>query len=469
LPYVLLTLMFLLAVVAVELWRGEGLLVFFTLGIIYAALKFYDSPRPESASWLGRLTALFAALTLAFGSLVTNYYPQYFANRLPYVLLTLMFLLAVVAVELWRGEGLRASYLLLGAASAALLFATKETAMISAGVLLIALFSTQVYMWMRGGTMRGAREVQTKARGQIVSSVESDGWWHGLMTRFDGAAHVVSLLTVALLIFVFINVLFYSSFFTNQKGVLDSLLTFKVWTKTGKEAHVHEWYTYLKWLAQEELPILGLGALGIFLAFWRARNRIAVFIALWAFGIVAAYSLVPYKTPWLAINFIVPLAIIGGYGVDVIYKLFAETRERAFALWLAAVAVLICAVQMVTLNFYHYDDDKYVYVYAHTRREFLKLVDEINRVALRAGTREQTRINVISPDYWPLPWYLNDYKAIGYTSSSLSVASEAIVICSTGQEAEFQAINGNAYRRVNSYTLRPGVDLILFVREDLPR
>jgi predicted membrane-bound mannosyltransferase len=57
-------------------------------------------------------------------------------------------------------------------------------------------------------------------------------------------------------------------------------------------------------------------------AVWRSAraNSFALFAALWAIGILAAYSLVPYKTPWLALNFIVPLAIIGGYGVGEIYR-----------------------------------------------------------------------------------------------------------------------------------------------------
>lgn len=448
----------------------ETLFVFFTLGIIYAALKFYDSPPPEYASWASGISALLGALALVSLSLFTNYFPTYFAQKLPFVLVTLLILIALVVVELWRSEGLRSSYLLLGTASAAMLFATKETAMISAGVLLIALVSAPVWVWMRE-TVWGIAGAGGKSKARVRNGTgnEERGFLPEALTRFNELPHVARLALIALAVFVFVNVLFYSSFFTNPKGVMDSILTFKVWTKTGKKDHIHEWYTYVKWLALEESPILLLGALGIFMAFWRARSRSAVFFALWAFGIVAAYSLVPYKTPWLDINFIVPLAIIGGYGVGEIYRFFGETRERAFAILLATIAVVVCTVQMISLNFYHYDDDKYVYVYAHTRREFLGLVKEINLIAKRAGTNEATRINVLSEDYWPLPWYLNDYKAIGFASGSISAANEEIVICSTKQEAQFQAVYGNAYRRVNSYTLRPGVDLVLFLRNDLAR
>jgi predicted membrane-bound mannosyltransferase len=59
-----------------------------------------------------------------------------------------------------------------------------------------------------------------------------------------------------------------------------------------------------------------------------------------------------------------------------------------------------------------YDDDRNPYVYAQTRREFLQL-DAINMIA-RSGAGTQTSIAVMSPDYWPLPWYLRDYAKAGY-------------------------------------------------------
>jgi hypothetical protein len=39
----------------------------------------------------------------------------------------------------------------------------------------------------------------------------------------------------------------------------------------------------------------------------KPKNSFALFCALWAFGLIAAYSLIPYKTPWLVLNFVVPL------------------------------------------------------------------------------------------------------------------------------------------------------------------
>ncbi len=214
-----------------------------------------------------------------------------------------------------------------------------------------------------------------------------------------------------------------------------------------------------------------LGLAGMCVAVWRARaNKFALFAALWAFGILSAYSLVPYKTPWLALNFIVPLAIIGGYGVGEIYRQCESKDARNIVLIVAGISVAFGLYQALALNFRSYDDDKYPYVYAHTRRETLSLVKEIERLARRAGTNENTAISFASPDYWPMPWYLRDYKRVGYHVAMphpVAGSGEPIVVGNETQEAEMRLALGAAYARVGSYALRPGVNLVLYARSDL--
>src|SRR5205085_3547518 len=137
--------------------------------------------------------------------------------------------------------------------------------------------------------------------------------WRGFIERSGGLGHLVLLLLIALGIFLFVNVVYYSSFFTNPKGVNDALETFKIWQKTGEsEFHHHPFTTYLGWLWQEEAPLLILGTLGTIIAVVRGRGRFAVFAAAWAFGLTLAYSLINYKTPWLQLNFVLPLALVAG-------------------------------------------------------------------------------------------------------------------------------------------------------------
>jgi predicted membrane-bound mannosyltransferase len=131
--------------------------------------------------------------------------------------------------------------------------------------------------------------------------------------------------------------------------------------------------------------------------------------------------------------------------------------------------------QTIDLNFINYDNDDryYVYVYAHTRRDLLKMVDEINRIAQRTHEGGQTGITIVSPDYWPLPWYLRDYSRVGYFGR-IAPSNEPIIIASQSQAQEVQATYGDRYQQVQSglnptgsFSLRPGVDLLLYTRREL--
>jgi uncharacterized protein (TIGR03663 family) len=389
-----------------------------------------------------------------------------------------------------------------------LLFATKETAIISVGVLAIAFVMSLLYFALNRSLSGGNR----KRRRQAYPEDDQDGTF---IQRAGGLRVIIVWLLVSIVVFMAVNVLFYSSFFTNYpKGVSDALKTFQFWTKTGKEAHVHPFATYVWWLLLQESPLLILGAAGAVLAILKPSRPFALFAALWAFGLIAAYSLIAYKTPWLALNFIVPLALTSGVTIEWLYDSLGRmlgTRARV----VAVVAVILFSIgplpgmarafaqvadtspfpglitglasvepkwktfipgyQTIDLNFINYDNDDgyYVYVYAHTRRETLKLVDEINRLAERTHQGGDTGITIVSPDYWPLPWYLRDYGRVGYFGH-MTPSTEPIIIASQSQAAEVQSTFGDRYQQIHSgvntlgsYPLRPGVDLLIYARREL--
>jgi uncharacterized protein (TIGR03663 family) len=288
-----------------------------------------------------------------------------------------------------------------------------------------------------------------------------------LSRHFGGPGRVAIYAAIAVTVFVTVNVLFYSSFFTHSKGLHDAISTFQYWTKTGEAEHAKPFYKYVQWLVMEEAGLLVLGIAGALLALFRGRSRFALFSSLWAFGILTAYSILPYKTPWLVVNFIVPLAIVSGYALSTFFELAKDRTEKIIVAIVAALVFGLATVQMVRLNFYHYDDEAYPYVYVHTQREFLDLINEINRVAKASGTGEQTSIAVMTPEYWPLPWYLNGYQHVGYLGK-VTPTSDAIVIAADTEELVIASTIGNNYRRVGSYRLRPGITLVLYVRKDLP-
>jgi uncharacterized protein (TIGR03663 family) len=492
----------------------EMMFVFFTLGLVVAALRFYehdappdsppDSPPARPGARLG-FGAVAASLMLVGSSLSAAYVPDYRVVALAWIVLSLVVLFVLLRLY----DGGRATYLVLASISAALLFATKETAFISVGVILIAWAMAWGYEPVaarlgldggarrkkKGAANRGMHGRQGERSGAGVEQADT----RGLVQRLGGWSRILILLAAALGLFLFVNILFYSSFFTNSKGVYDSIEAYKVWKKTGESGfHGYGWHKYLQWLvvsneyldwylkggagvapksdweSGEEPFLLLLAATGALIALRETRRRFPLFAALWGFGLLAAYSLIKYKTPWLVLSMLVPFAITGGYAIDWLYRrgvawrtLTSALLYRVAAFVLLGVSLIVASVQTYRLNYVHYDDDKYIYVYAHTRRQYLDMLREVERIVERAGTKYETAINVAAPEYWPMPWYLRDYQRVGYQSRVIPTTTDAVVITSSSQKAEMQALNGANYQLVGTYPMRPGVTLNLYARRDL--
>jgi uncharacterized protein (TIGR03663 family) len=406
---------------------------------------------------IGTIGALSAAGLIAI-SPGAVYLSRYFIHESLFVFFTL----GIVVAALKYYDTGRATYLILASISAALMVATKETWIINGPVLLIALVTTNIYFRLRERLARKQREWSLGER--LRQTID----------RFGGPVPLTTVALVAFAVFIIVNVLFYSSFFTNYpKGVGDAMKTLRFWSHRTHE-HEHPYYQYVYWLLQEEAVVMVLGGIGALIAVLRAHSRLAVFLTLWAFGLLAGYSLVGYKTPWIGLNFIVPLALTSGYALDVAYQKLREFGQARLLIAIAVLIATICGYQMYRLNFIHYDDDAYPYVYAHTRREMLTMVDEIDRISKRLGTGPDTGIALVSPDYWPLPWYLRDYKKVGYYQQIVPT-NEPMIIGSMAQEEQLKETYGDRYVLVSSkaddgsYALRPGVDLLLYVRKDVAR
>lgn len=476
---------------------------------------------------LGTIGALSAAALIAI-SPGAVYLSRYFIHETLFAFFTL----GIIVAALKYYDTGASVYLILGAISAALMTATKETWIINVPVLLIAFVTTDVFFAIRtrrlpkpsiglapgvflvsavllfaalfpslGGGILGLICAGVVAGGIIAAFV---GLLYGF-DRFDGLVSITTIVLTAFTVFIIVNVIFYSSFFKNYpKGVNDALLTLSLWRKRTVE-HAHPIWQYTYWLIQEEGLVLILGAIGAGIAVWRAKNRLAVFLALWSFGLLAAYSIAgmsmtrlvsdlwfrhtiteqTYKTPWIALNFIVPLALTGGYALDVFFRKLREFEQPWVFVAPAVLIVAFCGYQMYQLNFVHYDDDKYVYVYAHTRRETLVMLEQIDRAANQMNTGYDTGVAIVSPEYWPLPWYFRDYKRVGYYGKVVP-ATEPVIIGQTGQEDEIRETFGPNYRQIDSsmlndprifpdrnpggsFSLRPGVDLLLYVRKDVAK
>ena len=385
--------------------------------------------------WLGDVGALAAAVFLAVSPGMV-FYSRYFIHEILLIAATLGM---VVAVRAYAEIG-RFGDLLAGAAWAAWMFATKETATPTAIVLTVATVCSWVYHLLRH---RDKRLTPSMAFTSLTPA-ERSGFALGAVSLFS-----------------LINLLLYSSFFTNRDGIVAAFKTLAFWGNTARTAHVHPWWQYLDWLWRSETPLVVLGALGLVLALWRAQNRFVIFVGAWTVGVLAMYSLTPYKTPWLTINIVLPLALLAGHAVD-----FATRRRLG---WLAAVVVLAASTmalrQTIDLNFVHYDDDSRPYVYAHTRRAFLDLIAALDRAAKASGQGENVRIAIPAREHWPLPWYLRNYHNTAFEDSAETSRGSVMVVAGLDQDARIGASLGPNFDRLGPFAMRPGVDLLLFVRK----
>jgi uncharacterized protein (TIGR03663 family) len=424
--------------------------------------------------YLGSIAVLVAAALLAV-SPGAVYVSRYFIHET----LVVAFTAGLFAAGVFYLDRREAKYLLAGAVAGALLFTTKETAVITVGVLLIAVGVANLYLRLRSGegTARAGRRPALAPAPRAESRAESV-WINGVeyrpakATRARGGGSSDSLaipgerLAGAAVVFLVIYILLFSSFFTNfPEGLSDSMAAYLFWFQHGDATQIQPVQQYLQWMIPIEAPILILGVVGGLIAAIRMVSRLWVIIGLWALGITLAFSIIQYKTPWIILNMLLPLALLAGLAVSVLWR---SPRLRLVAPVVFGVAVLFSGFFTIDLNFNRYDSETYPYVYVHSTRSMLDLVDEVEATAARAGTGTETGVVIMSPDYWPLPWYFRDYPNAGFFGSIVDT-EEAMIIANVNQEAELTPTIEPEYDRVGTYNLRPGVDLVLFVRSDVPK
>ena len=197
----------------------------------------------------------------------------------------------------------------------------------------------------------------------------------------------------------------------------------------------------------------------------RKRAPLARAVAL---GLFLAYTIIPYKTPWLALSFLLPMCIAAGYAVGE----FVDSKNnavRGIGMLIGAASLAVLGYLTYDLNFVRYDDEDAPMVYAHTSREFLDMIRDIERFAESSGKGKDAAIDVVSPDYWPMVWYMKDYpKAIFHGRLADTKPLPEMIVAKKGdQDADVARRYSANYDTYSSYHLRSGVDLVLLVRKDL--
>jgi uncharacterized protein (TIGR03663 family) len=423
--------------------------------------------------WIGR-TGSIAGAALVAVSPGAVFFSRYFIHET----LLVFFTVALAYCGIRYYETRRLVYVIGGSMAAALMFATKETAFIPIGVLLIGAACYGLYRRfgedVRRSMLRNSRLLTRLAVGVggSPSHPTEEGPLERPVASNPGSAEeseelgTLDRALVATSVFLATWIVLFSSFFTNfPQGLLASLESLAIWTRTGQAAHVQPFLTYLEGMLTLEPTILLLAVTGTAIFLLRGERGLIVFIALWGFGTALAYSLIPYKTPWLALNFIVPLAIVAGYGVTALVE--SGNRLRLVGALALALGLVVSTSLAMSLALEEYDHEEHFYVYAQTNRSTKQLVAEIDRVAGVLGSGAETGVVVTAREYWPLPWYLRNYNRVGFYGQMVQV-DEPLLVVRTDQIEELSDDQRARYRPGPTFILRPGVELVVFYREDVP-
>ncbi len=318
-----------------------------------------------------------------------------------------------------------------------------------------------------------------------------------------GLRRLTAAAVVVLFVAAGVSALLMSGFGQHPQGVLDSYATYLTYFRraggAGSEGpHVYPPWQYLRWLLAwrgpggavcSEALIALLAAVGIGAALGRfGVNHIqlaaARFFAVYTMLMTAAYAAIPYKTPWCAIGFLHGLIMLAALGAAALLGVLRHATGK-----IALAVALLAAAGQLTWQAYRASfvwpaDPDNPYVYAHTSPQLLELVAEVQRIAERSGLSTELYVQVICPedDYWPLPWYLREYRRIGWYGQPPDAPPAPLIITQPEMEEavveyvytwpkpgeRFQYVRaGPAAEQPLGWELRPNVFLAMYLRREL--
>ena len=376
----------------------------------------------------GFMPCIIAALLFAMAPLPT-YYDRYFIHESLFVAATFGLILS-----LWRAIA-RDSIILamVAGACAGLMLACKETAALHFVALAVAA------LVFRHWKLRG--------KGSAV-----------LLRPASALAAVLTFLLIAVLLF---------TWFGRNFGALSALTRAvpDMLARAGGQGHEKPIWYFARLLAGGWSGgfLLGLGCLGFILTVRRRETSPFGFLAIYAFVLAAVYSLIPYKTPWLALNLWLPLALFAGRAVEsigraAIQRLPLRAAVPAFCV-LGTFAAASIARDTRHRVFLDPVGETNPYAYAHTSDDLPGLPAEIDTLARQEGI-QSPRIAVIASDPWPLPWYLRRYSQVGFWQPGQLVGDADFYVTSTEAAEPYKDTLKNY--RPEFFGARPGVLILLW-------
>lgn len=364
--------------------------------------------------FLGTAGAAVAALLAALSPAMV-FYSRYFIHEIPLVFFSFGALLA--ACRYLRAPGVAPA--LLAGACAGLMVATKETAPLALGCMLVALASTHLVDRRHGASLPPIRSVVP-------------------------GRHVL----LALLATVVVSAALFSSFLGHPRGIVDAVRAYGFYLDRAKAAswHFHPWTYYLRLLIHfpssgtpfwTEGLILVLAVVGG-AAGWVAKgvpgadSRVLRFLGFYTLLMLVTYSAIPYKTPWCLLGFLHGMILLAGAGAIFLVRSLRSTAMRAVIGVLLVSAAAHLGWQAFLGSFRFAADPRNPYVYAHTGTDVFEIVGRLKGLARAHPDGSSLPVQIISREnLWPLPFYLRGFSNVAWSNGVSDRARSAPLILVT--------------------------------------
>ncbi len=364
--------------------------------------------------FLGTAGAAGAALLAAISPAMV-FYSRYFIHETPLVFFSFGALLS--ACRYLRAPGVAPA--LLGGAWLGLMVATKETALLALGCMLLALAFTHLGDRWRGETLPPIRGVVT-------------------------SRHVL----LALLATVVVSGALFSSFLGHPGGVVDAVRAYGLYLDRVRAAsrHFHSWPYYLRLLIHAPSRATPFWTEGLILvlavvggaAGWVAKgvpgadSRVLRFLGFYTFLMLVTYSAIPYKTPWCLLGFLQGMILLAGAGAVFLVRSVRYAAMRGVIGVLLVSAAAHLGWQAVEASFRFAADPRNPYVYAHTGTDVFEIVGRLKDLARAHPDGSSMPVQIISREnLWPLPWYLRGLPRVEWWHGVPESATNAPVILVT--------------------------------------
>jgi uncharacterized protein (TIGR03663 family) len=430
---------------------------------------------------IGKKGVLWSAFLIAFSPSMV-YYSRFFRNDLTIVFCTL----ATVAGGIRYLENLntrkRYPYLLLATSSLAVAVASKENA-----YLVILMFGAYggIYLLNRFYSEWKKENLSLKK---------------ALLLKSSAILPFLPELILSVALFCFIAMMFYTSYFKYYITPFDVVeKAFSHWMEMHRIQRLGgPFYFYLPILLLYEIPILFFGIVGIihFLKKKDKNTAFFLFLSYWAVASLLLYSYLQEKVPWLVVHIVLPFAILAGAYLGDFFSRVNDNRQteqisetengsserggsvsdkkpaikigrsgvRTLIAVILALTLLISLFQCVSVNFYKNMDPNERMTYTQSSpeiRDFMKKIEGFDKKT------DTLTLCVLDPYdmYWPLPWYLRDYKLASYFRKPPSNLNYDAIIAPVEYQM-YREISKDEYASYN-FNLRQGRAFTLYYKKGL--